>query len=218
MSTGDIKLDILLNKIKEDAISNSQQAIDDILHRYPQLTHKEAEEIHTMLIANVSNPTTSAELVVTTPASFAVKTKNTKVVVKSMIEAANFSILITGYALSEYFDDIVDIIIRKSKSGVMVKFYANNADNQDDFKDLIRNRSKFLRLYNYPKQNDKMSALHAKVLSIDGKETLITSANLSYHGQEGNIEIGTRIYSVDIAKQIDQLFTTLLFEKVFEEI
>lgn len=34
-----------------------------------------------------------------------------------------------------------------------------------------------------------MSALHAKVISIDQRETLITSANLSYHGQEANIEL-----------------------------
>ena len=36
-----------------------------------------------------------------------------------------------------------------------------------------------------------MAALHAKVIVVDGIQTLITSANLSYHGQEGNIELGT---------------------------
>ena len=30
-----------------------------------------------------------------------------------------------------------------------------------------------------------MAALHAKVISVDKKDNLITSANLSYHGQEG---------------------------------
>ena len=75
-----------------------------------------------------------------------------------------------------------------------------------------------MKIYNYPKHDDVMSALHAKVISVDQTETLITSANLSYHGQEGNIEFGTHIVSNEIAKQVDQLFTQLLFSKVFEEI
>ena len=63
-----------------------------------------------------------------------------------------------------------------------------------------------------------MAALHAKVISVDKKDNLITSANLSYHGQEGNIELGLHIVSDDIAKQIDEVMTTLLFKKVFEEV
>lgn len=55
--------------------------------------------------------------------------------------------------------------------------------------------------------------MYAKVISVDGNETLITSANLSYHGQEGNIELGTHILSQDIAKQVDDVFTKLLFKK-----
>ena len=63
-----------------------------------------------------------------------------------------------------------------------------------------------------------MSALHAKVISVDRKETLITSANLSYHGQEGNIELGTHIVSKDIAIQVERVFTQLVFSKVFEKV
>ena len=63
-----------------------------------------------------------------------------------------------------------------------------------------------------------MSALHAKVICVDQQKTLITSANLSYHGQEGNIELGTLIEYRKTAKQVDDLFTKLLFNKVFVEI
>ena len=45
------------------------------------------------------------------------------------------------------------------------------------------------------------------------QQTLITSANLSYHGQQGNIEFGTLIESKQIAKQIDDVFTKLIFQK-----
>ena len=63
-----------------------------------------------------------------------------------------------------------------------------------------------------------MSALHAKVISTDKTYTLITSANLSYHGQEGNIELGTLVESPDFAKQAENIFTQLLFSKAFIEV
>lgn len=56
-----------------------------------------------------------------------------------------------------------------------------------------------------------------KVICVDQSKTLITSANLSYHGQEGNIEMGTYIESATIARQVDEVFTKLLFSKVFLE-
>ena len=55
------------------------------------------------------------------------------------------------------------------------------------------------------------------VICVDQSKTLITSANLSYHGQEGNIEMGTYIESATIARQVDEVFTKLLFSKVFLE-
>lgn len=44
------------------------------------------------------------------------------------------------------------------------------------------------------------------------------NTNLSYHGQQGNIELGTLIESKRIAKQIDDMFTKLIFSKVFSEV
>ena len=101
---------------------------------------------------------------------------------------------------------------------MLITFFVNDIENQQTFDRLYRYRSKFLRIYNYPKQKDKMSALHAKVISVDQQKTLITSANLSYHGQEGNIELGTLIESERTAKQVEDLFTKLLFKKIFVEV
>ena len=39
-----------------------------------------------------------------------------------------------------------------------------------------------------------------------------------YHGQQGNIELGTLIESKQIAKQIDDVFTKMIFSKVFSEV
>ena len=50
---------------------------------------------------------------------------------------------------------------------------------------------------------------------MEDVDVLISSANLSYHGMTGNIEIGTQVRSEKIAKQINELFKQLLFSKVF---
>ncbi|WP_243240561.1 phospholipase D-like domain-containing protein, partial [Roseburia yibonii] len=128
------------------------------------------------------------------------------------------TLIITGYSLSSYFADLVDIIIQKSQSGVFVKFFVNDIDSQESFEKLLRYKGRFLKIYNYKKQEDSMAALHAKVISVDQKKTLITSANLSYHGQQGNIELGMLAESKKIAKQVDGVFTELVFKKVFTEI
>lgn len=218
MSTGSISLDILLNKILTDAISGGNESIRAIQKRYPSLSEKEAHEILAMVSAVAQDSADCAELVVTAPPSFVLKAKPTKVTVREMIMGAKRSILITGYSLSDYFTELVDCIIQKSQEGVFVKFFVNDIESQKAFDRLCCYRGKFLRIYNYSKQKDKMSALHAKVISVDQEDTLITSANLSYHGQEGNIELGTQIYSKDLAKQVDDVFTRLVFSKVFKEV
>ena len=218
MSTGILSLDILLNQISEDAISGSENAIKEIRKRYPSLSEEEAREIHRLISTSLRQSKNDSEIVVTAPPSFAMRTKTTKTVVKSMLEGAQTSIVITGYSLSDYFSDLIDCIIRKSQGGVLVKFYVNHIEDQANYEKLCRNKGRFLKIYNYPRQNDAMAALHAKVISVDKKDNLITSANLSYHGQEGNIEMGVHIVSEDIAKQIDSVLTTLLFKKVFKEV
>lgn len=99
-----------------------------------------------------------------------------------------------------------------------MKFFVNDIDRQLGFDKILRYKGRFLKIYNYHQEDDKMAALHAKVISIDQQETLITSANLSYHGQQGNIELGTLIESKQVAKQIDDVFTKLIFSKVFSEV
>lgn len=225
MSTGNVNLDILLNAIKDTAPDSSDRqstanapVVNLIKKRYPNLSPAEAEEIYLLVSsALMANQGDRSELVVTAPPSFSVKARSTVNTVSSMILRAQNSILITGYSLSGYFGDLVDCMIQKSKSGVLIKLFANGLEGQAEFEKLLKYRGRFLRIYNYQKPEDPMSSLHAKVICVDQSKTLITSANLSYHGQEGNIEMGTYIESATIARQVDEVFTKLLFSKVFLE-
>ena len=219
MSTGNVNLDILLGQIEADKIANTKQSIPQIMKRYPCLSQKQAEEIYQLVtVASAEEKAVTASLVTTVPPSFSVRAKSTKNTVEGMIRGAKRSVLITGYSLSGYFADLVDVLIEKSQKGVYVKFFVNNIENQKGLDKLCRYKGRFLHIYNFAGSNDSMAALHAKVISVDEQQTLITSANLSYHGQEGNIELGTLVDSREIAKQVDYIFTHLVFTKVVKEI
>ena len=220
MSTGNVKLDLLLHGILDLGETGTEEAGKLIQSRYPSLSDAESKEIALLVQSAMEKKKgEKVTLVATAPPSFSIKARPTKITVESMIRKASGSILITGYSLSDYFSDLVDEIVLKSQRGVFVKFFVNDIEHQTGFDRMLRYKGRFLRVYNYPKRaEDKMAALHAKVISVDKKETLITSANLSYHGQEGNLELGTYIESLAIGRQIDDVFTQLIFKKVFVEV
>ena len=200
MPGGDLRREILVNTVRSDAANGTDNAVSLLRMEYPELSESRCRELaKTMSEAVSTGSDDKVSLVVTTPPTFSIKARPTKITVETMVHNASRSILITGYSLSDYFKDIVD--------------------DQTEFDRVLRYKGRFLKVYNYPKQqDDKMAALHAKVISVDKHETLITSANLSYHGQEGNLELGTYIESASIAKQIDDVFTQLIFRKVFVEV
>lgn len=199
-------------------MANGTDDVLDILKKqYPALSSEECLEIADTVRAGMhTEPTDRVSLVVTAPPTFKIDAKPTMTVVQSMLEGAKKNILITGYSLSSYFSELTDTIIEKSQRGVFVKFFINNIEKQPDADRLIRYKGRFLEIYDYRNQDDKMAALHAKVISVDTKQTLITSANLSYHGQQGNIELGALIESERVARQLDEVMTQLIFKKIFK--
>lgn len=219
MSGGDLKREILLNTNRADAANGTDNAADILRRQYPELSADESDEISETIRAAMNTETADkVSLVVTAPPSFRIDAKPTMTVVRSMLEGAGRNILITGYSLSSYFSELTDTIIDKSQRGVFVKFFINNIEKQPDVDKLLRYKGRFLQIYDYSNEEDKMAALHAKVISVDMKQTLITSANLSYHGQQGNIELGALVESEHTAKQLDDVMTQLIFKKIFKQV
>ena len=199
--------------------NGTSNAVSMISRGFPELSIAQCKDFSQIIAeAMETGDADKVSLVVTAPPLFSINARTTMNVMQSLIGNAERNILITGYSLSSYFLELVDTIIQQSQRGVFVKFFVNNLDKQPEFEKVLRYKGRFLKVYNYRQEDDKMSALHAKVISVDQKQTLITSANLSYHGQKGNIELGTLIESKQIAKQIEDFFTKLIFSKVFEEV
>lgn len=219
MPSGNLNKELILNTVKSDVANGTNNAKAMLKRNCPELSDTHCEDIIGSIIGAMNmTKADKVSLVVTAPPSFSINARTTMNVVQSMINGAERNILITGYSLSSYFSELIDTIILKSQRGVFVKFFVNDIDKQSGFDKILRYKGRFLKIYNYHQEDDKMAALHAKVISIDQRQSLITSANLSYHGQQGNIELGTLIESRQIAKQIDNIFTKLIFSKVFTEL
>lgn len=218
MSGRDLNKELFLNTLKGDMLNGTQNSTPMLKRSCPELNEHQCQNIiDTIIEAMTTTESNKVSLVVTAPPSFSINAKTTMNTVQVMINGAERNILITSYSLSSYFSELVDTIIEKSQQGVFVKFFVNDIDKQPSFEKILRYKGRFLKIYNYHQEDDNMAALHAKVISVDQKKTLITSANLSYHGQQGNIELGTLIESKNIAKQIDDIFTKMIFSKVFTE-
>lgn len=59
--------------------------------------------------------------------------------------------------------------------------------------------------------------MHAKCLLVDGSDLLVTSANFTFHGLHGNIEIGIRVRGAQAA-EARKIFSHLVDSKIVEEV
>lgn len=207
---------ISAGKLPEETFLRTIKLINQ---EFPTLDENDSLRVLNLLMQMYNqNNEEKIELVLTAPPSFNLRAKRTEDVVDELLQSARVSITMTGYSVSEYVKDFLDVIINKSQKGVFVKIFINKVDEQNAIEKLIAHKGRFLKIYNYSNETDKMAALHAKVISIDNERTLVSSANLSYHGMSANIEMGCVIQSKKIADKINEVFKNLIFGKVFTEI
>lgn len=226
MWNSSIKIDYIVGLIA-DALDNYSvngvnasftKVIVELKELFPNCSDEEITDIINLCMQLYSaKKTERADLVLTAPDSFRVKALRTKETLQKLIEGTEKSLTITGYSISEYFADMLDVIIRKSQQGVYVRLYVNDMEKQKSALDrLMAYKSRFLQVFEYQKQeDDKMAALHAKLVVSDAKKSLVSSANLSYHGMQGNIEMGFLLESPDKAKQIVEIMKEMVRMKVF---
>lgn len=226
MWNSSIKIDYIAGLIA-DALDNYSvngvnasftKVIVELKEHFPNCSDEEITDIINLCMQLYSaKKTERADLVLTAPDSFRVKALRTMETLQNLIEGTEKSLTITGYSISDYFADMLDVIIRKSQQGVYVRLYVNDMEKQKSALDrLMAYKSRFLQVYEYHKQeDDKMAALHAKLLVSDAKKSLVSSANLSYHGMQGNVEMGFLIESPEKAKQIEEVMKEMVRMKVF---
>jgi phosphatidylserine/phosphatidylglycerophosphate/cardiolipin synthase-like enzyme len=71
-------------------------------------------------------------------------------------------------------------------------------------------------LYTWQHEEDAIAKLHAKVLIVDRRDLLITSANLTAHGMKHNLEFGLRVLGRP-AEEASEHLEGLMHSDVFEK-
>lgn len=197
-----------------------KQSYQSIKERFPSLIETEIYNLIQMAISLYNyRSVEKVELVITAPNSFRLKALNTSIVIQELINSAGKSITLTGYSISDYFRDLLDVLVEKSRKGVYINLYVNDFNSKKAQLDKLEiYKGRYMNIFDYNKGVDKMAALHAKIIVVDGRKTFISSSNLSYHGLEGNIEMGVVIDSERKARNVEELFKQMRTQKVFKKL
>lgn len=221
MWNSSIKAEYLAAKIVQAIEAFSLRGTDSVLvdamselkKMFPNCSDEEIKDIMALCFEmyNLKHKE-KIDLVITAPETFKIKAKKTRDVVEQLIRDAEKSIILTGYSVSDYFSGMLDTVITKSQQGIYVRFYVNDIEKSKEALDrMLAYQSRYLQFFEYEKnKDDKMAASHAKILTVDSNKALVSSANLSYHGLSGNVEMGFLVHSAEKAQQIEELFKDLV--------
>jgi phosphatidylserine/phosphatidylglycerophosphate/cardiolipin synthase-like enzyme len=171
-----------------------------------------------------------AELVWTGPDGGQQTARKTFQVINEMLRQATDSVLIVGYSLflkGELARDLVGRLSALSSLGVDVVFivdrryrgYANDGQEGHSVREIQQMWPRNARrpsIYSWSSDEEPSSKLHAKVLLIDSRDLLVTSANLTGAGMETNLELGVRLQGV-VASSCSEHFLQLLNAGFFVE-
>ncbi|ANU18358.1 hypothetical protein BBI11_15525 [Planococcus maritimus] len=153
------------------------------------------------------------EVVVTAPSEI-LNQRRTIGVLRESIENAKETILITGYSVSEFANEIIVLLMNKAREGVRIKFFIDKNVNTDIFAKATLNSN--FELYKY--RNSKInSSMHAKLIVIDDDNAFISSSNLSYNGIINNLEMGIFAKGKPL-REFKDIFEELISKEYFVRI
>lgn len=176
---------------------------------------------HLELLRAVENRGPRCELVWTGDTPVGATVRSTLAVVREMLTLARRSVLVVTYSLWAGMEaaTVIDLLAQRSSAGVDVTFVLD-ARYQDGWNiaELKRRWPTGRRrpeLYTWQDTKDTVAKLHAKVVLVDDRDLLITSANLTGHGMSHNLEFGVRVHG-DPAEDASTHLNSLIRIGVFE--
>jgi phosphatidylserine/phosphatidylglycerophosphate/cardiolipin synthase-like enzyme len=160
----------------------------------------------------------NAELVATLPPETPGLARPTEGVVREMIGRATSEVILLGYELTD--TSLVGLLAHASSRGANVIVIC------DRNRGAIRmvqatwpTSARRPRIFQDRERADgaPYASMHAKCLLVDGNDLLVTSANFTFHGLRGNIEIGVRL-SGPPANEARKIFSHLVNQNILEEL
>lgn len=159
-----------------------------------------------------------AELVATLPPETPGIARPTERVVQEMIDGATTEIILLGYELTDR--NLIGLLAAAGGRGTGVIMICDRArGTAQRVVESWPSRTPPPRVFHDRERAEgaPYASMHAKCLLIDGKELLVTSANFTFHGLHGNIEIGVRLGGAPAA-EARKIFSHLVESRVLEEV
>jgi phosphatidylserine/phosphatidylglycerophosphate/cardiolipin synthase-like enzyme len=151
--------------------------------------------------------------------------RNTPQVVQEMLDRAERHIVVLAYTLWFGQADagaVLDQLARARGRGARLTFVVDRAyvGAGVPHHNLIQLRDRWPKgvprpeVYSWGDEDDRIAKLHAKLVVVDRRDMLVTSANLTGHGMSGNLELGARLEGRPAERAHDHVMD-LITSKVF---
>ena len=122
-----------------------------------------------------------------------------------MLDAAERHVIVLSYSVwlgQARIRSVLDRVVAARHRGVQVTFVIDRnynpagsapGHNLEQLQTKWPNDVPRPDIYSWGDDNDRIAKLHAKVIIVDRRDLLVTSANLTSHGMSGNLELGARL-------------------------
>ena len=163
----------------------------------------------------LTNSATDAELVATLPPGLPGLARTTAQIVSEMLRPPLGEVILLGYELTD--PTTMSLLVEAEAAGAEVIAICDRTRGAAErVLDLGLHRA---RVFQDPKRSGRVpyASMHAKCLLVDGRDLLVTSANFTFHGLHGNIEIGVRLSGAPAA-EARQIFSHLVENRIVEEV
>jgi cardiolipin synthase A/B len=148
----------------------------------------------------VASSQTTVEVAWTYPGNARPGLRTTGGVAREIITRCTKTLLLVGYsvsvdpALTGPAAQTIEAIAHAAERGVRVMAVFHKDVNRQALLQAWRAGVRRPSMFRWvDAERDDMSAIHAKLLVGDRFDALVTSANLTYHGLQGNLEMGLRV-------------------------
>ena len=157
-----------------------------------------------------------AELVATLPPETPGIARPTEQVVRQMIEAAKTEIILLGYELTDR-DLIAQLAIAAGRGASVILICDRGRGTAARVLETWPLSKPPPKIFHDRKRPDcaTYASMHAKSLLVDASNLLVTSANFTFHGLHGNVEIGVRLSGAPAA-EARKVFSYLVESGVLE--
>ena len=157
-----------------------------------------------------------AELVATLPLGTPGIARPTDRVVREMVEQATTEVILLGYEFTD--PNTVQLLAVAAQRGSDVVIICDRERGAAQrIRDAWPSEIHPPRVFHDKQRADgaPYASMHAKCLLTDGEDLLVTSANFTFHGLRGNIEIGIRLSGAPAA-EARKIFSHLVEDGIVE--